>query len=329
MTPEPTADVPVVSLVTFARNEQQNLPLLYQSIVSAMRDVGLSWEFIIVDDHSPDGTFDCISELAARDARVRGVRLSRNFGSHAARCCGMHNARGASAITLAADLQDPPAIIPEMIAQWRQGAQIVSGVRATRASESVSVRVFSRLYRGMLHGILARPDGVQEITGYCLLDRKVIDASRRFSETNSNSLALLQWMGFRTAQVEYDQGARAHGRSNWTFKQKVKLMVDSITAFSFAPIRLMTYTGGVVFLLGIAAAVFATSVAGARHESSPWVIILSVVLLLGGMQMSMMGILGEYLWRTLVDSRRRPQYLIEETVGFPAGATRQTDCQDD
>jgi dolichol-phosphate mannosyltransferase len=329
MTPEPTADVPAVSLITFARNEQQNLPLLYQGILSAMRDVGLSWEFIIVDDHSPDGTFDCISELAARDARVRGVRLSRNFGSHAARCCGMRYARGASAITLAADLQDPPAIIPEMIAKWREGAQIVSGVRATRAGESVSVRFFSRLYRGMLRRMLAGPDGVQEITGYCLLDRKVIDASRLLYETNSNSLALLHWMGFRTAQVEYDQGARAHGRSNWTFKQKVKLMVDSITAFSFAPIRLMTYTGVVVFLLGIAAAVFVAGVAGARQAFSPWAIILAAVLLLSGMQMSMMGILGEYLWRTLVDCRRRPQYLIEETVGFPAGVARQTSQQTD
>jgi dolichol-phosphate mannosyltransferase len=236
----------------------------------------------------------------------------------------MHSARGACAITLAADLQDPPAIIPKMIAKWREGAQIVAGVRVTRAGESLGVRVFSRLYRGMMRRILAGSDGVQEITGYCLLDRKVIDASRVFPETNSNSLALLQWMGFRTAQVEYDQEARVHGRSNWTFGRKVKLMVDSITAFSGAPIRLMIYAGFLVFLLGIGTAVFAAGSAGPRQESSQWLIILAAVLLLGGIQMSMMGILGEYLWRTLVDARRRPQYLIEDTVGFPAGVARQT-----
>jgi len=317
-TPEPAPGAAEISIVTFARNEERNLPVLYEQVLAAMQNLQASWELIIVDDHSDDGTFGCAAQMAGRDPRVRGIRLSRNFGSHAARLCGLHWARGRCAITLAADLQDPPAVIPQMIARWREGAQLVAGIRASRPGESTDVRGFSWLYRNMLRQILDVSKDSPDVTGYCLLDRKVIEASRLFPETNSNSLALLQWMGFRTSQVEYDQQVRVHGRSNWTFRRKLRLVMDSITGFGSAPVRLMMYAGLVVFVLGIAVALFAVRLGNTAQGFSPWAIVLAAVLVLGGAQMSMTGLLGEYLWRTLADARRRPQYLIEDTVGFPA-----------
>jgi dolichol-phosphate mannosyltransferase len=316
----PTSEPPLLSIVTFAYNERDNLPALYDQLRAVMESGGESWEFIVVDDHSSDGSFAFLASLAASDPRVRAIRLSRRFGSHLARTCGLHHARGACAITLAADLQDPPQLIPQFLEKWREGAQIVAFSRTARPGETASTIGFSRLYRAILNRLVPTASGVPEMSGYCLLDRRVIDALLPLSETNSNTLALLRWMGFRVHSVDHVQPPRLHGASKWTFAMKLGLVLDTITGFGPLPVRLIGATGLVLLSLAIAAAAYALAASSPTHR--PWAALAALILVLSGMQSLMLALLGEYLWRTLADARRRPQFLIESTAGFPGASTR-------
>ncbi len=316
MAPNDVESAPVLSLVTPAFREQENLPVLYQRICDALGSE--DWEWVIVDDHSPDATFDVIRQLAAKDARVRGIRLARNSGSHTAISCALQHVRGKCATVLASDLQDPPEVVPDLLARWREGSPVVWAVRARREGEKAGTIGFSRLY----YFIMRRLSGMKEMpaTGadFFLIDRRVIDAYREFGESNASVFALLTWMGFRQTQITYAKQSRLHGRSGWTLAKKLKLVVDSITSFSYAPIRLMSYVGFTVALVGFVYAAFVVWNALRGVPAQGWSSLMVVLLVLGGLQMLMLGVLGEYLWRALEESRGRPRYIIEDVVGSPA-----------
>lgn len=305
----------MLSIVTPAFNEADNLPVLYQRLTATMQSLAeCEWEWVVVDDHSRDDTFAAVAALAARDPRVHGLRLARNCGSHAALTCGLHRAVGACVVALAADLQDPPEIIPELVARWQAGAQVVWAVRDRREGESAITLGFSRIYYWVMRAVVGMTEMPATGADFFLLDRTVVDAFARFDEGHVNIFALLTWMGFRQATVAYDKAARLHGRSGWTLAKKLKLVVDSFTAFSYLPIRLMSYLGLLVGALGFvyAGSVVVNALTGKPVEG--WSSLMVVVLLLGGFQMMMMGVLGEYLWRALDESRRRPRYLVEATT---------------
>ena len=302
-----------LTVVTAAYNEADNLPVLYQRLVDVLGEAA-NWEWVVVDDHSSDATFAVLAALGQRDARVRGVRLARNFGSHTAIICGLEHAQGDAAVVLAADLQDPPEVIPALIAEWRQGAQVVWAVRRQRPGDPVSTVGFARLYYWIMRRIVGMPELPAEGADMLLVDRRVIGALRRFGESNVSLFALITWMGFRQASVAYDRQPRLHGRSSWTLEKKLKLVADSVTSFTYLPVRLMSYVGFVVALLGFlyAGLVAANALTGSPVEG--WSSLMVVVLVLGGLQMLMMGVLGEYLWRALDEARRRPKYLIEAAL---------------
>jgi dolichol-phosphate mannosyltransferase len=309
---------PLVSIVTPAYNEAQNLPELYKRLSRAMDAIAWSWEWIVVDDHSQDETFAVISALAQHDPRVRGLRFARNSGSHAAIACGLHHTRGDCATVLAADLQDPPEVMRELLERWRGGAQVVWVVRAKREGESRRRVITSRLYYLLMQRILG---DVIPTTGadFVLLDRRVVEAFCQFRESNTSILALITWMGFRQESIVYDKHARLHGCSGWSLKKKLKLVVDSVTSFSYFPVRAMSYTGFIVALLGFGytAVVLVNALIGQPVHG--WSSLMIVVLVVGGIQMIMMGVLGEYLWRALDESRRRPRYLIEDVTPVSPG----------
>ena len=304
-----------LSVLTPAFNEAGNLPHLYDQLAPALDRIGLDWEWIVVDDHSRDTTFDVLTELAARDARVRGVRLSRNSGSHIAISCGLQLASGDAAVIMAADLQDPPQTLQAMIERWRAGAQVVWAVRRTRSGEP-SHAGFAALY----YWVMRNPVGLKDIPArgadFCLVDRIVIDALRRFPERNVNVLALITWMGFRQEQIEYDKRPRAAGQSGWTTARKIRMVVDSITSFSSFPIRVCLITGVALVAAGaiaLLAGLFLLPSLGAGI-----LLLLGVVIALSGVQLAALGVIGEYVWRALDESRRRPSFLIEAVT--PAGA---------
>ena len=310
----------MISIVTPAFNEAANLPVLYERLVAAMRDVGGDWEWIVVDDHSRDETFAVIEALALRDARVRGFRLSRNSGSHVAITCGLHQVDADAAVMMAADLQDPPETLASMVARWRQGAQVVWATRRARPGDP-SHRGFAALYYWMMRHLVGMTEMPARGADFFLVDRVVVDAFRRFSERNVSVLALITWLGFRQEYVEYDKQPRLSGQSGWTLARKIKLVVDSITSFSGFPIRLCTYIG-LMFLVG-SLVLLLFAVALLPELGGGLLLVLSLIVGLAGFQLVALGIVGEYVWRALEETRRRPPYLIEAMAGQREAAKLQ------
>jgi dolichol-phosphate mannosyltransferase len=310
----------MISIVTPAFNEAANLPVLYERLVAAMRDVGGDWEWIVVDDHSRDETFAVIEALALRDARVRGFRLSRNSGSHVAITCGLHQVDADAAVMMAADLQDPPETLASMVARWRQGAQVVWATRRARPGDPTH-RGFAALYYWMMRRLVGMTEMPVRGADFFLVDRVVVDAFRRFSERNVSVLALITWLGFRQEYVEYDKQPRLSGQSGWTLSRKIKLVVDSITSFSGFPIRLCTYVGLMFVMCSLVLLSFA--VALLPQLGGGVLLVLSLIVGLAGFQLVAIGIVGEYVWRALEETRRRPSYLIEAMAGQREAAKLQ------
>jgi dolichol-phosphate mannosyltransferase len=212
---------------------------------------------------------------------------------------------------MAADLQDTPETLPLLLKEWQEGAQVVWAVRARREGEKASKVAFARLYYFIMRHVV----GIKELpsTGsdFFLVDRRVVDAFCQFKESNVSILALFTWMGFHQETIIYTKQAREHGRSGWSLRKKIKLVVDSITSFSYLPVRLMSIVGFVVSMVGFlyAGIIIINYLSGNRVEG--WSSLMVVLLVIGGFQMVMMGVLGEYLWRALDESRHRPMYLIE------------------
>jgi len=297
----------MLSIVTPAFNEAANLEALHARLVRFFEQAGGDWEWIVVDDHSRDETFGVIERLARLDSRVRGLRLARNSGSHVAITCGLHHAQGDAAVMMAADLQDPPETIEAMIAAWRGGAQIVWAARRTPPS------ALSAFYYFVMRKFVGMTDMPAHGADFFLVDRVVLDAFRRFPERNVSVLALITWLGFRQASVEYDKQPRAAGQSGWTLGRRVRLLVDSVTAFSDLPIRLCGYAG--VLLIALAVILGVVAVVMLPSVGAVLLFLLSAMFGLTGIQLVALSIVGEYMWRALDESRRRPHYLIERIAG--------------
>jgi polyisoprenyl-phosphate glycosyltransferase len=305
---------PSISLVTPAYNEAGNLAQLYDRLSLVMDSTGLTWEWVVIDDHSSDETFTLLSQLAARDTRVRGVRLTRNFGSHAAILCGLASVRGAAAIVLAGDGQDPPEEIPRLIAAWREGRPIVWAEKTSSRSPAWAGRMAS----GTFNRLMRRWSGLDNLakggSDFFLVERPVIDVINTLGERNTNVMALLAWVGFDQATISYDKMPREHGASGWTVTKKVKLLLDSVLGFSVRPIQAMTVVGFLTAVLGFVYAAIVAARAIFDRPVEGWSSLIFVVLILGGVQMVMLGVLGEYLWRALDEIRGRPRYIVEQRI---------------
>jgi dolichol-phosphate mannosyltransferase len=304
-----------LSVITPAFNEAANLPVLYERLAAVMARLGLDWEWVIVDDHSRDDTFTVITQLAARDPRVRGIRLARNTGSHAAITCGLHQVRGDAAVMMAADLQDPPETIEGMLEAWRRGAKVVWAVRRRRPGER-SHAGFAAVYYWIMRRVVGMTEMPASGADFFFLDRAVIDAFRRFPERNVSVFALLTWIGFRQEFIDYDKQPRAAGRSGWTLARKIKLVVDSITAFSDLPIRLTLYGG--LSLMGVATLILLGSLLLLPALGAGLLLLVAVLVWLGGLQLVALSLVGQYVWRAFDEARQRPPWVIEadtEAVG--------------
>lgn len=304
----------LVSIITPAYNEAENLPLLYDRLQAQLSS--FEWEWVIVDDHSHDETYATAESLRQDDQRISVYRLARNSGSHTAIICGLEQSAGDCAIVLAADLQDPPESIPELIAEWRSGGYVVWAVRGKREGHSRAALSFSRLYYFLMRKVFGMADIPAEGADFFLLDRRVIDGLSLYNERHVSILALISWLGFEQRQIQYTKQARQHGRSGWSLEKKLKLVADSVTSFSYLPIRLMSYAGFTTAVLGFIYAILVV-INGLRGRTPEgWAALMVVVLVVGGMQMLMMGILGEYIWRAFEEAKRRPRYLIEKSASL-------------
>ena len=301
-----------ISVLTPAFNEAENLPALYERIASTMTALDVTWDWLVVDDHSRDRTFEVVRDLAARDPRVRGVRFARNGGSHAAIACGLQHADGDAVVMMAADLQDPPETIGRMLERWRDGAKVVWAVRRAQPGDA-SHAGFAAVYYWVMRRVVGMTEMPARGADFFLADRSVVRAFRRFPERNVSVFALLTWIGFRQDQVEYDKQPRAAGRSGWTLARKVKLVVDSVTGFSDLPIRLSLYAGLVLMLVAVALGAAALLIL--RGGRATFVALVAVMTGLAGLQLTALGWVGQYVWRAFDEARRRPAYVVEAVVG--------------
>jgi glycosyltransferase involved in cell wall biosynthesis len=305
------------SAVVAAYNEEGNIPLLYARLCALdWAALGLEPEFVFVDDHSRDRTPDILASLAAADPRVKVLRFSKNFGSHKAFTAGLESCGGDAAVILAADLQDPPESIPMLVAKWREGAKVVWAVRGSREGESALTRVLSRTYYFLMRRFSDVPPPVQG-ADFLLVDRRVINELKNSPEKHTSLLSLIQWMGFDQAEITYAKAARHSGRSSWTLRKKVKLAVDSFVSFSYAPVRLASGCGVLFALSGFTyAAVIAIRAIVLGSPVQGWSSLMCVLLIVSGVQLVMLGILGEYLWRTFDETRGRPRFVVEKRINL-------------
>ncbi|MCH8966198.1 MAG: glycosyltransferase family 2 protein [Planctomycetes bacterium] len=307
-----------VSIIVPAFNEVENLRPFYERLCATMQSCKLDWEWIIVDDHSCDETYAAASSLGEHDPRVRVIRLARNSGSHIAIACGLRHARSDCAVIMAVDLQDPPEMIPALVEKWREGSQVVWAARRRREGEKTGTIALSRIYYAIMRHLVGMKEMPSRGADFVLVDRRVIDALGQFNERNISIMALITWLGFEQTVIAYDKKARLHGESGWDLQKKLKLAVDSITAFSYFPIRLMSLLGIIFAACGVcwAVVVVVGRLCGYIVAGTGYAAIMTVLLLGFGFLMTFLGVLGEYLWRTLDEARGRPRCIIERTVNL-------------
>jgi glycosyltransferase involved in cell wall biosynthesis len=303
---------PIISIVAPNFNEINIVPEFYRRVRDTMEALGEPWELLLVDDGSTDGTTEKIRELAREDPHVRPVIFARNFGHQIAITAGMDYSRGQAVIVMDADLQDPPEVIPEMIAKWREGYEVVYAVRTEREGESWFKLFTAKLFYRLIYRI-TDVDIPLDAGDFRLMDRKALDVLNQMRERHRFMRGMSVWVGFRQTGLPYKRAARYAGETKYPLKKMIRFASDAITGFSYFPLQLATYLGFIAAGLSILAipVVIIARLAGSQTflgQAST----LIAVLFLGGVQLISLGILGEYIGRLYDEARGRPLYIVRE-----------------
>ena len=319
----------MISVVVPAYNEVDGIRTLYERVRDAATSWNDSFELVIVDDGSRDGTLEICRELARQDGRVRIISLTRNFGHQAALTAGLWHARGDIIAVIDADLQDPPEQLGRFIDKCREGYDVVYAVR-TKRKENLLKRVAYAVY----YRLLARLAAIRiplDSGDFCVMSRRALDALNALPERNRFVRGLRSWMGYRQIGLEYERSARLAGEPKYTFGKLVNLGLDGVFNFSFKPLRLIALTGIAVGCLAIAAAALFvyqyltdTTILGHNpRQARGWSSIIVAMLLLAAFQLFSLGILGEYLGRIFEEVKHRPTYLIGEAINVEESRVSQ------
>lgn len=298
----------LLSIVLPAFNEEANIPRTTAVLKQLLEQENIPFELVFVSDGSGDGTYAAIQKEAAADKRIRGAEFSRNFGKEAAIFAGLELAKGSCVIVMDCDLQHPPTVIPEMYAKWKEGYEVVEGIKSSRGKESI----FHKMFAGMFYGIMSSmiKMDMRSSSDFKLLDRKVVNVLLGLSERNTFFRALSFWAGFRSTQVNYDVQEREIGTSKWSFRSLTRYAINNVTGFSTIPLQMVTWLGVLFlflsFILGVQTLV--KYFMGASESGFPTVILL--LLIIGGFIMVALGIIGHYLARIYEEVKGRPRYII-------------------
>jgi glycosyltransferase involved in cell wall biosynthesis len=308
---------PLITILAPVKDEEAAIPLFVARVSAVLDRLGEAqgWEIVFIDDGSRDATLAAILVAHAADPRIRGLSLSRNFGKEAALSAGLDHAAGQVVIPLDVDLQDPPEVIGTMLARWREGYDVVYGVRRNRTSDTLPKRLTAEWYY-RAHNYLSA-DKIPEHAGdFRLLDRKVVDVIKRMPERNRFMKGLFAWAGFRQSAVEYDRAEREVGKTKFNYWKLWTLALDGITSGSTLPLRVWSYLGGIIAFIALLYAgylLMRTLLVGGDMPGYPSMMV--AILFLGGVQLLSLGVLGEYVGRILVETKHRPIYVVRETIG--------------
>ena len=300
------------SIIAPIFNEKDNIPELYRRVCEVMNSTGETWELVLVDDGSTDGSTDMILELAKKDKHLRPVIFARNFGHQIAITAGWDYARGDAVVIIDADLQDPPELILEMAKKWREGYEVVYAVRAEREGESW----FKLWTASLFYRIIYRITDVKiplDTGDFRLMDRKVVNVLKSMRERHRFPRGMSAWVGFKQVGVEYKRAARTAGETKYPFRKMFRLAINAVTGFSYFPLQVATYIG--FFSAGIAAIAIPVVIYLRLTGSQAFfgqATTLIAVLFLGGVQLISLGILGEYIGRLYDEAKGRPLYIVRE-----------------
>jgi glycosyltransferase involved in cell wall biosynthesis len=298
-------------------NEAAVLPELLRRLTALFeQNPAWRWQSVMIDDGSRDNSVELIRGHAARDARFTLIEFSRNFGFQAALAAGLANAPGDAIITMDADLQDPPEIIPELVRSWEAGCEIVRAVRRSRQESGprrIGMDVFHRLFGRISDFPIEANTGT-----FGLMSRHAVDALNRLPERNRFFPGLRSWVGFKTGEVIYDRKERAAGEPQQTLRKLARYALDGVFSFSYLPLRALTYIGSIISTLGFVLGCFfiARRLLGIEVAQTGFTTLVTLVLFLGGVQLIGIGILGEYLARVYDEVKQRPAYLIKRMTGI-------------
>jgi glycosyltransferase involved in cell wall biosynthesis len=309
-----------VAVIVPFLNEEENLPVLYDRLSQAMAGQPEQLVMIFVDDGSRDGSARWVAEKARQDERVQLLRLSRNFGHQIAITAGMDCVDADAVVIIDADLQDPPEVIPQLLAKWREGYEVIYAVRSSRAGETWMKKFLAASFYRVFHR-MANVDVPMDAGDFRLIDRKVIDSLRQVRELHRFVRGLTCWVGFRQGAVPYERAARHAGSTKYPVWKSAKLAWDALTSFSGAPLRWMMWLGLVVSLGGglLAMRLIVGKIFGHTEAVPGWTSQVTLILILGGMQLLCLGLLGQYVSRLFEESKKRPLYFLTEIVGSGRG----------
>ncbi len=316
-TTAPKVDVhPVLSVVAPAINEAQILPLFYERVIAALEPLNEPFELVLVNDGSRDNSFGVMCELHARDPRVKVINFSRNFGHQIAITAGIDYARGDAVVIIDSDLQDPPEVIPQLVAKWREGYSVVYAVRTEREGETwfkkTTAAFFYRLIQWITNVNIPIDTG-----DFRLIDRKVVNTLTHMREHHRFMRGLSAWVGFKQTGVPYRRAAREAGETKYPLRKMIRFALDGITSFSYLPLQLATYFGFIIAGLSLLSliAVIILRLSGSQAFFGQASTLVSV-LFLGGIQLIFLGIIGEYLGRIYDEVKRRPLYIVSDVIGL-------------
>lgn len=304
-----------LSVVAPCYNEQDSLDELYRRVGAVCsKVVGEDWELVLVDDGSRDSTWSLITRLAEQDRHVAGLSLSRNHGHQVALTAGLAFCRGRRILILDADLQDPPELLPRMMELMDQGADVVYGRRNRRSGETVFKKATAKLFYRLLQRMVDL-DIPLDTGDFRLISRRVLDVLKAMPEQHRFVRGMVSWAGFRQVPLFYEREERFAGRSNYSWRKLVGLAADGLLGFSTKPLRLAVYLGVVCGLVGLGGLACALSGWVSGQTGPGWVWAVWAVLLVSGAQFMVLGIMGEYLGRIYLETRKRPLYVIAEMAG--------------
>jgi glycosyltransferase involved in cell wall biosynthesis len=325
-TTSPAEARPVLSVVVPAYNEQEVLPIFHARLTPVMEAIGLPWEVVYVNDGSRDRTLTIMEGLKAADPRVALVNLSRNFGKEIALTAGLdHAAATAAVIVIDADLQDPPEVIPDLVAAWRQGFDVAYARRRAREGETWLKKATAKAFYRVMQKVGGKVELPADTGDFRLISRRALDALLSLREQHRFMKGLFAWVGFPSTPVLYDRAPRAAGETKWNYWRLWNLSLEGITAFTVGPLKVATYLGLVTAIIAgiyglqliIRTILFGNPVAG--YPS-----LMAVVLFLGGVQLMTLGIIGEYLGRVFNETKGRPLYIVERHAPSESPDQRQT-----
>ncbi len=309
----PSSSGPEISVVIPVFNEEENLPLLFERLLSVLTDEFIDFEVVFVDDGSRDRSQEFLAALARQDRRVTIVELARNFGHQIAISAGLNYASGRAVIIMDADLQDPPEVLPQFIACWREGHDVVYAIREKRA-EGWLMRTAYKVFYRLLHRV-ASIDIPLDAGDFCIMDRTVVDLLVRMPERNRFVRGIRTWVGLDQVGLAYERQARNAGQSKYSFLKLIYLALDGLVSFSYVPLRMITLLGFGISALSILLAIFYTVKKLLFGLSPPGFATLVVsIFFLAGIELVTLGVIGEYVGRIFEEVKHRPLYVVKQVI---------------